>query len=235
MAQGELAEQPRIFYRNEKSLAIMLNSNGFGMNGRYAKRINARRKTIYDLDLASIKHRKEVKITNFFNNKSFVFGKQNSFFTLRGGYGKQVEMFRKVDKGGISIRRFFSAGPSIGFLKPVYYEFLNMNGQYDGTRKFNTTANHQMIFGKASFFKGFDEISVVPGIYGRLGFMFEYSRNDLALHALEAGISCDLFMKEIPIMATEKNEFYFFGFFVSYRFGKIVDARGIVNENDLVY
>jgi len=240
-AQGELAEQPRIFFRNEESLAFTLNSNGFGINGRYAKRINARRKTIYDLDLISIKHRKEVKISNYFyNNKSFVFGKENSFFTLRGGYGKQVEMFRKVDKGGISIRRFYSAGPSIGFLKPIYYEVFHSGGGgisdlYLETEKFSTATHQQYIYGKASFFKGLDEISVVPGIYGRFGFMFEYSRNDLALHALETGVAIDVFIKEIPILATEKNEMFFFGLFVSYRFGKIIDARGIIEEDDLAY
>jgi hypothetical protein len=240
-AQGELAEQPRIFYRNEKSLALTLSSNGFGINGRYAKRINARRKTIYDIDLVSIKHRKEVKISNpiIYNSKSFVFGKENSFFTLRGGYGKQVEMFRKVDKGGISIRRFYSAGPSIGFLKPIYYQiiYFGTDGVIERleTQKFNTSTHQQSIYGKASFLKGLDEISVAPGIYGRFGFMFEYSRNDLLLHALEAGISIDAFIKKIPIMATEKNDFFFFGLFVSYRFGKVFDARGIVNETDLIY
>ena len=241
LAQGELAEQPRIFYRNEESLAFIMNSNGLGINGRFAKRINARRKTIYDVDLVSIKHRKEVKISNaFYNNKSFVFGKENSFFALRGGYGKQVEMFRKVDKGGISIRRFYSAGPSIGFLKPIYYEVLHTGGggvtnMYLETEKFSTSTHQQYIYGKASFFKGIKEISVVPGIYGRFGFMFEYSRSDITLHAIEAGVSLDLFAREIPIMATDKNEFYFFGLFVSYRFGKVVDARGIVDEKDLVY
>lgn len=239
-SQGELAEQPRIFFRNEESLALMLNSNGFGINGRYAKRINARRKTIYDMDLISIKHSKEVKISNYFyNNKSFVFGKENSFFTLRAGYGKQVEMFRKVDKGGISIRRFYSAGPSIGFLKPIYYEYVHLgpNALVDSSwiEKFNPAIHQQYIYGKASFFKGLDEISVVPGIYGRFGFMFEYSRNDLVLRALETGATIDVFIKDIPILATEKNKMFFFSLFVCYRFGKIIDARGIIDQDDLVY
>ena len=52
-AQGELAESPRIFYRNEKSIGVLLNSNGWGLSGRFAKRINARKKTIYEIDFAN--------------------------------------------------------------------------------------------------------------------------------------------------------------------------------------
>ena len=37
----------------------------------------------------------------------------------------------------------------------------------------------------------------------------------------------------MKIMATQKNDFYFLTLFVSYRFGKVVDAKGIVDESDL--
>jgi len=54
--QGEISEQPRIFYRNEKSLGILLNSNGIGVKCRYSSRINARQKNIYKVDSVGIKH-----------------------------------------------------------------------------------------------------------------------------------------------------------------------------------
>ena len=240
-AQGELSDQSRIFYRNEKSIGFLLNSNGYGVSGRYAKRINARNKSIYELDLIGIKHPKEVKITNYYSsNKSYVFGKLNSLFDIRAGYGRQKEMFRKVDRGGISIRRYYSFGPSLGLLKPVYYEIIQSNNadpndKYLSQEKFNSATHQGNIWGKASFFKGVDEISVVPGAYGRFGFSFEYSRHDITLHALETGIALDIFPKKIPIMATEKNNFIFFSFFVSYRFGKVVDATGIIDEKNLMY
>lgn len=240
LAQGELSDQPRIFYRNEKSIGVLLNSNGYGISGRYAKRINARKKTIYELDIIGVKHPKEVKITNYYpSNKSYVFGKLNSFFDIRAGYGRQKEMFRKVDRGGISIRRYYSFGPSLGILKPVYYEVIETNtidpnNNYLKQEKFDPSIHQGYIWGKASFFKGIDEISLVPGAYGRFGFSFEYSRHDITLHALETGVALDIFPKNIPIMATEKNNFIFFSLFVSYRFGKVVDASGIIDEKDLM-
>ncbi len=235
MAQGDILENPRIFYRNEKSVGFLLNSNGWGVSGRYAKRLNARKKTIYEIDFANIKHPKEVKITNtYYNNRSYIFGKTNLFINFRGGWGKQNEIFRKIDRGGISIRRYFSVGPTIGVLKPIYYEVLKYGEGEDKwvEEKFNAAANHT-IFGRASFFKGLNEISVMPGAYGRFGMSFEYSTSDINIHAIETAVSLDLFPKRMEIMATEKNNFFFLTLSVSYRFGKIVDARGIVNEDDL--
>ena len=241
LAQGDLAENPRIFYMNEKSLGFLLNSNGWGISGRYAKRLNARNKTLYEIDFANIKHPKELKISNsYVNNRSFVFGKTNLFFNFRGGWGKQKEMFRKVDRGGISIRRYFSVGPTLGLLKPIYYEVFKaggggINDYYITEEKFSTSTHQGNISGKASFFKGIDEISVMPGAYGRFGISFEYSTSDIHIHALETAVSLDLFPKRMEIMATEKNSFYFLTLSVSYRFGKVVDARGIIDEDDLAY
>lgn len=239
-SQGEISEQPRIFYRNEKSLGILVNTNGYGVSGRYANRINARKKTIWELDFVGIKHPKEYRYSNPYNsNKTFVFGKLNCFFNLRVGYGKQKEMFRKVDKGGIAIRRYFNFGPTLGILKPIYYEVLEPTSdpyQYNlVTEKFVTHLNQQYIYGRASFFKGFDEISVVPGIYGRFGLSFEYSKSDIKIHALETGVILDLFPKKIPIMDTEENDFYFLALFISYRFGRVVDASGVIDEKELMY
>jgi hypothetical protein len=236
-AQGELAESPRIFYRNEKSIGALLNSNGWGLSGRYAKRINARKKTIYEIDFANIKHPKEIKISNtYYNNRSFVFGKKNLFINIRGGWGKQKEIFRKVDLGGISIRRYFTVGPAIGILKPIYYDVFKtegINDYYISEEKFSTSTHQGNIYGRASFFRGIDEISVMPGIYGRFGISFEYSKSDIFIHAIETSVGLDLFPKEMEIMATEKNNFYFLTLSVSYRFGKVVDARGIIDEEDL--
>jgi hypothetical protein len=239
-SQGEISEQPRIFYRNEETIGVLLNSNGIGLSGRYAIRINARKKHIIDVDFVGIKHSKEYKYSNpYNNNRTFIFGKLNSFFDLRAGYGRQKEIFRKVDKGGISIRRYFSFGPTLGILKPIYYEILEPTSdpyQYNLiTEKFVTHLNQQYIYGRASFLKGIKEISVVPGGYGKLGISFEYSKSDITLHALETGLVLDVFPKKIPIMDTEQNNFFFLSLFISYRFGRVVDKSGIIDEKKLLY
>ena len=75
----------------------------------------------------------------------------------------------------------------------------------------------------------------MPGAYGRFGMSFEYSTSDINIHAIETSVSLDLFPKKMEILATEQNSFFYLTLSVSYRFGKVVDARGIVKESSSGY
>ena len=55
--------------------------------------------------------------------------------------------------------------------------------------------------------------------------MFEFGKFNETIHALDAGIMVDAFIKKVPIMAIENNSQIFLTLFVSYRFGKVIDAR----------
>ena len=229
-SQGEIDEQPKVMLRNEKTGVLNLTSNGIGAGYYFGQRINARNQTLYSIDFLNVKHPKEIRLTSnysYYSSRSFVFGKQNSFFEFKGSIGKQYEMFRKNDKGGISIRYFYSAGPSLGILKPIYYEirYYVTYPPYETskTEKFNTSIHQSNINGKASFFKGIKEISLMPGVTTKAGFSFEYSREDAIVRAIEIGMGLDIFPRPIAIMATERNNFLFLSLSVGYRFGKVID------------
>jgi hypothetical protein len=228
-SQGEIVEEPKILYRNEKTGSLYLSSNGMGLDYRYGKRVNARNQILYQADFMIVKHPKETKINNYYNNNQiYVFGKLNSFFELKGYIGKQHEIFRKNDRGGISIRYNYNIGPTIGILKPIYYEFLYITGNglnsgyYSKFEKFSSS-RYQDILGKASFFKGINELSFVPGGTAKVGLSFEYSKDDIKVNALDIGVSLDLYPKAIPIMASNNRNFYFLNMMVGYRIGKVID------------
>ncbi len=239
-SQGEIDEQEKIFYRNEKTYAFTLSSNGFGTDFRYARRVDAFRKTVYEAGLNLVKHEKEIKIsisnTQQIGN-SFVYGKLNAFATLHGGIGLQKEIFRKVDKGGISIRYFYTFGPSIGILKPVYYDVSVYERNSQGidvlVQKRMKFESHVYPERKAPFYVGFDEISFVPGAYGKIGATFEFSKSDAIFNAIETGITLDAFIKKIPIMANEHNHWIFPAFYLSYRFGRVINAQFKDNKNKI--
>jgi hypothetical protein len=227
-SQGELDEQEKIFYRNERTFAGLLNSNGIGANFRYAKRIDGFRKTLYEAEINYLKHPKEKRITITETNRSIIYGKLNSVFTIKGAIGNQKELFQKRDLGSISIRRFFNIGTSLAFLKPVYYEYYVNNGyEYD---KF---LGHGFPIGRAPFTMGFNELSVSPGLYGKFGFTFEYSRIDEIFHALEIGIAFDAYVRQINIMSVPTESILYLlpdnhfipTLFISYRFGKVISSR----------
>ncbi len=228
----------------------MLNSNGWGANYRYGKRQDAAKKRLFEVDFAYMKHPKEYKTySNTYppSNTRFVYGKTNLAFDFRFGYGKQHEIFRKHDVGGIAIRYFYNLGPSVVLLKPIYYEVADPGSDgYGITRekpeKFDPTWQNVTIVGRASFFKGFDELSAVPGAFVKFGFNFEYSKKDRIIHALEAGVIAEGFVKKIEIMdfgnpvgsptKVADNQQFFFTLFVSYRFGRIVDPYELKKKRE---
>lgn len=231
-AQGDLNEQQKVFFRNERSFAILLNSDGVGLSYREAKRIDYLNKRLLEIDAGTLKHPKEFKVSNPYTTGtgSFVFGKLNSVMFIRGGIGHQHEIFKKADLGGIAIRYFYSGGPAIALYKPIFYRVLYPVGPIGSNdyeireEKFTASiALPQDIYGKASFTKGFDELKALPGLYAKGGFNFEYSKEDKVIHAVEIGCQINAFPKKIPIMESNDNKAIFFSLFVSYRFGVIVD------------
>ncbi len=63
-AQGEIDEQQTVFFRNERSFAILLNSDGLGVSYREAKRKNYLNKSLLEIDLGTLKHPKEYRVSN---------------------------------------------------------------------------------------------------------------------------------------------------------------------------
>lgn len=228
-AQGEIDEQNKVFYRNERTLGLNLNTNGLGISYREGKRLDFLNKRIIDIDINIIKHPKEVKLSNPWVQAggSFVFGKMNNLFSIRGSIGHQHEMFRKMDLGGVAIRYFYSGGPSLALAKPIYYNVLYYSPDYSYEIKKEKFSNdiHSVtdIYNKASFFKGVSETKVYPGLFIKGGFNFEYSQDDKLVHAIELGSSLEAYTNKLPIMATDDNRAVFLTLFVSYRIGIIID------------
>ncbi|MDR1673325.1 MAG: hypothetical protein LBS09_07710 [Bacteroidales bacterium] len=255
-AQGEIDLQPKIFYRNEWSVAIMFNSNGFGGNYRYGKRVDAQNKRLWEVDFAYMKHPKENKSYSEISGAKYVYGKKNIAFDLRVASGRQREIFRKYDVGGIAVRYFYNYGAAVVLLKPIYYNVGEFNlvytpvGNYyqwlpyEKPEKFDPEWYNRTvrIDKRASFFKGFNELQAVPGIFGKFGFNFEYSKQDKIIHALECGVILEAFAKKVEIMDfssplytvgdVEKNRQLFLTLFVSYRFGHIIDPYEVKKKRE---
>ena len=229
IAQGELNEQQRVFFRNERSFAILLNTDGYGGSYRDAKRIDYLNKRLIEIDGGFLNIQKSTDNQNIYNQGgSFIFGKLNSTFYLRGGIGRQHELFKKADLGGIAIRYFYSAGPVLAIYKPIYYRVLypapGRNEYMIKEEKFNVSiAIPQDIYSRASFSKGLMKPKLCLDYMPKGGFNFEYSKEDKVIHAIEVGAQINAFPKKIPIMAVTDNKAIFFSLFVSYRFGMIID------------
>ena len=162
LGQGELDEQKRVMLRDERTFGGFLNSNGWGANYRYGYWRNARNQFIIDADFAYVKHHKEVKssVSYNYNTYRYVYGKENLFWELKGTAGWQKELYRKIDRNGISVRLYYAGGLSLGFTKPIYYKVFTTSGGgeiiYEEYLKFDPGIHQGNIGGRGPFFNGFD-------------------------------------------------------------------------------
>jgi hypothetical protein len=239
-SQGEIDMQEKILFQNERSISLSLNSNGFGAGYRYGKRKTYLNKVLYDIGFTYIKHPKEMKISplpvSYATSRRYVNGKLNVFVNINPSIGFQRELFSKEDRGSIAVKYYYGGGPTIGICKPIYYSFnfypyLNnpqiyyvMEEKYEFGQDPAYTSRTQ-ISGRASFWKGFDELSFYPGLHAFGGVSFEYSSVNQIINAIDLGITFSAFNKKIPIMFTEYNSQFFLTLSVTYRFGWVVDTK----------
>ena len=151
-----------------------MHTNGFQATYRYGKYLNGFSKRIFEIEVANIKDPREIKSIYPFEEdvRGYIFGKLNSFFAIRPSIGSQKVLFPKQSIKGVSITSLFQIGPSIGFAKQVYLNIIQQESittrivsreRYD-PEKHNTNN----IYSRASFFNGFEEIKVYPGLFAKL-------------------------------------------------------------------
>jgi hypothetical protein len=175
-----------------------------------------------------MRHPKETKVQNpyYDNSKGYVYGKLNSVFVVRGGFGYRKVMYSKENKGAVEIAWQAFAGPSLAFAKPVYLEIIPESAyshddwflseeRYDPDRHYIDN-----IYGKAPFSRGFSEMKINPGGYAKFAINVEHSPEDEQIRALEAGVVFDLYAKPVSIMATENNKPFFLTLYLSLQFGR---------------
>ncbi len=233
-SQGELDTDHKILFRNEKSYALAINSNGFGFGYRYGKRINIHKKFLYEGDFNIVKHNKEKRISNplTYDIFNYVYGKTNYAFNLRFAVGRHHEIFKKLDRNSISIRFFYVAGVSAMFLKPIYYNVWNDSTDATSVQLFVENTPWWFIHGKEPFTYGFKELKIIPGIYAKTGFSFEFSKTDKKVNMIETGISFEAYPQPIKIMETAHNPMFFPTVYLAYRFGKVESSYYLKDQDE---
>jgi len=225
-----VANDVTILYRKENSFGLTAHGGGFGVLYRNARHVSVWRKRVIECELVSMRHPKQTKVVNEQTTgdaKPFFFGKINYVYLLRAGYGMQKVIFGKAEKSGVEVRYNLFAGGVLGITKPVYNDVLvdtdDPNIKTVATKKYDPEDPHQQdvadFYGPGSYFEGFDQLTLYPGVYGKFSFSFEYSTIHQKVAIIETGIVADGFLKTIPIMANTKNNQYYVNLFVSLLWG----------------
>jgi len=231
-----VANDVTVLYRKEMSFGLTIHGNGLGAIFRKGTHVTARKKRMFEAEFVSMRHPKQYKVTNQYVNgdaKPFFFGKLNYVYIPRVGMGSQNVIFGKAERSGVEVRYNYFGGVDLALTKPVYNEVLIPvpNGDYSVpvTMQYDPTDPNQddpsKFYGPGSYFKGFDQIKLYPGIYGKFSFSFEHSTAHQKVAIIETGMVLDLFLKTIPIMALPPNKPqvdnvpYYFNFYISLLWG----------------
>lgn len=219
-----------VLLMKEASGGFMLHTAGWGLQFRKGKNVNAFKKRMLNIEFVELKSPKEIRVINpyFSNAKSYIYGKLNNLYVLRGGVGQHHLITSKPYWGGVELRFLYSGGVSLGLAKPIYLNIINLvsisNYYYEyelSTEKYDPEEHFRdNIYGRAAFVKGIEEIGLYPGVFGRVGFNFDFGVYNSAIKSLEFGATADFFPRPVPVMAHNDPEYYFLTLYLSINFGK---------------
>jgi hypothetical protein len=214
----------RSVWRTDWALGFMVHTNGIGGYFRGERYKGAFVKEFYNIELHNIKHPKEQKSFNpgGSENGSFIYGKLNSVFVLKGMVGRERSMFDKEVIRGVRISRIFAAGINLGILKPYYVEvYAPTESQSPIEERYDPHKHaYEDIVDKGAFSRGFAESDLVPGLSLKSALNFEFSPDDAKLKAFEVGFNLDGFMKPVHIMAHNTAVQLYLTAYISFHFGQ---------------
>lgn len=220
--------EERIIYNHESTLNATLHTQGLGIGYKTGRIRSIYRSTYWDFELSYLRSLKQIPIinTSYFNVSSFIYGKLNEVFVLRGGYGSEHRIYGKPYWGGVELRWLYEGGFSLGLLKPYYYAVTvaktGLNGEYSLELEYHTFDDDTPwveVIGKAPFGYGWKEIKFRPGVHAKTGLSFEIGRTKPRAQAIDVGAVAEYFPQGIAMMADNPKDYFILTLYLSYRWG----------------
>ena len=205
-----------------------VHTNGLGLGVRFGRQHSIKHKSGFDVEWTYHKLMKEQRGKTSYtiegvDNRSFVYGKTNSFCQLRVGYGYTRILNTKPYWGGLQTGYFFYGGVSLGISIPVYLYILHPKDTvfYMTTERYNVNIhNLTNIYGRAPLKEGLKDIVFHPGLYLKTGLSFDFSRDDAKITALDFGLAVDAYYKPVEKMAFAHKQYVLITGFISIHLGK---------------
>lgn len=220
--------EERIVYSNQNSVHLAIHSQGIGLGFKIG-RIKTIDKTVnWEAEVVSLHSLKEIKtinVTEYFT-RPYVYGKLNSVFVARFGYGQENRIFGKPYWGGVETRWTYEFGASLALLKPYYYYVSVYQQGNDGNyqevieeQTFDNSGQWLGIIGKAAFTKGIGETKFSPGAHASVGLSFEFGKQRTRVQAIQVKAIAEGFPMGVPIMDGQRNKWFYLTLHLSYNWG----------------
>jgi hypothetical protein len=210
-------------YNSEIVWGVNKNTNGGLIGGvmlRYSRVVGSKMIESFGVELSNVKHPKEVRYTTFIGN-SYIWGKQNYLYSVRGQYGREILLFKKAPQQGVQITALAAIGPSIGLQAPYFIEYAT--GPVTSVREpFNPDVHlsQNNILGTGRIFEGLTQSDLRIGANAKVGLNFEFGTFRSNVTGIETGLMFEGFNQEIVLIPTAQNRQYFTSAFVTLYYGK---------------
>ena len=220
--------EEKLVYTRQNSIDIAIHSQGFGAGFKLG-RIKSIYKTVnWEGEVVSLHSLKEIKTINIseYYTRPYVYGKLNSVYVARFGYGQENRIYGKPYWGGIETWWTYEFGASLAFLKPYYYYVVVYRPTSDSNyqevideQTFENKDQWMGIIGRAAFTKGLLETKLSPGVHASAGLSFEIGKQRTRMQSINIKVIAEGFPMGVPIMDGQCNKWLFVTFHLSYNWG----------------
>lgn len=233
--KGQQYEYKGIVYNKERAYNFTIHTNGFRFGMDFGSIQTYYKTRYYHVSIGHLKHRaeerqnKNINLRGFGSSRAFIFGKQNHLYTIRGGVGVKRYLSEKAKRKGIAVGWNYELGPVLGILRP--YEIIVSRINNSGTPQPvaisyesdpETFLEYYNIYGGNSFFSGWNNLGIRPGLQAKLGAHFSLGAFDKYVRAFEFGFMVDYFFTKVPIIVENEiheNQAMFFNLYVTLQLG----------------
>ena len=220
-----MEEEGDLIFNRHWLLGFRLATDGYGVF--YEKGIfkTNTRTVLYQLELNEKKSPKDHKVAaagyNGIDYSSVVVGKLNNFYQFKVAIGQQHLIGGKGNKNGVAVTYLYSGGLSLGFVKPYYVDVNDPSTGNNFRSKYPTIIDSGYIeLGASGFTVGWNKVTLDPGLNAKLALRFDYGRFNQSISAIEAGVTGEYYVTEVPMLYLVPYKHFFFNAYVSIMFGK---------------
>lgn len=216
-------EEGVITYKKSFAVGAKLLTDGYGVFFELGRASSVKKALLYQLEISERKSNKEYKQNSYFSNSvPYIYGKENYFYPVKLGVQQQILLGNKANKNGVAVTGNYGGGVSLALLRPYYLQIQNGNSiQYV---KYNSADSAQFLSGYAlggpGLGKGWNELTVTPGLYAKAAVRFDYGKFNQMISAIEVGVTGEFYSKKIPLMVYNPEKQFFFSGYVAIMFGK---------------
>lgn len=225
------AQDEEYDYTSEIIWGVNKNTNGGLIGGvmiKYTRIMSPRMFQSFGLELANVKHPREIRYINRYNGNAYIWGKQNYLYSIRPQYGRELVLFKKASQQGVQISAIFAGGPTIGLVAPYYIEY-NVTERNPGSPNVirtvvepfnpNVHISQEDVLGTGGILQGIGESEVKIGANVKAALSFEFGTFKNNVSGFEVGVMLEAFPEEIILVPTAENRSVFTSAFLTILFG----------------